>query len=90
MVHRLFGQIVAFVPLARAAVQVRGASGIDAAEVLPVSAMSRATATLSGNPSFLIMASVIRMFAWCGMKTSRSSTPIPALSSASLATLAIS
>ena len=66
------------------------ASGIEAAEVLPVSAMSRATGTCSGSFSCLIIASMIRMLAWWGMKASRSSAVTPAASSACWATGAIS
>ncbi len=66
------------------------ASGMEAAEVLPVVATSRATVTCSGSPSVLTIESMIRMFAWCGMKTSRSSARTPARSSASWATFAIS
>src|SRR5579884_22118 len=62
------------------------ASGMDAAEVLPWVAMSRATGTCSGSLSALIIASVIRMFAWCGMNASSWSAVIPARSSAFFAT----
>ena len=62
------------------------ASGIDAAEVLAVSTMSRATGMSAGSLSCLIIASMIRMFAWWGMKASRSSMVMPALSIACCAT----
>ena len=54
------------------------ASGIEAAEVLPVSTMSRATGTWSGSLSVFTIASMMRMLAWCGMKASRSSAVTPA------------
>lgn len=66
------------------------ASGIEAADVLPVVSMSRATVTCSGSFSVFTIESMIRMFAWCGMKTSRSSAEIPAASRACWATFAIS
>ena len=65
------------------------ASGIEAAEVLPWWMMSRATTTSDGSLSARNMASVIRMLAWCGAKTSRSSGRTPAASIASAAVLAI-
>ena len=66
------------------------ASGIDAAEVLPWSAMSRAIATCGGSLMERAIASMIRMFAWCGTKTSRSSTVMPVRSSVACAVFAIS
>ncbi len=66
------------------------ASGIEAAEVLPCSAMSRAMTTCSGSLRERAIASTIRMFAWCGTKRSRSSTVIPVRSRVSWATFAIS
>ncbi len=54
------------------------ASGMEAAEVFPVSAMSRATGSPPAASSGLIIASVIRMLAWCGMNTSSSSALTPA------------
>lgn len=66
------------------------ASGIEAAEVLPVVRMSRATVTCSGSLRVFTIESMIRTLAWCGMKTSRSSALIPAASSACWATFAIS
>ena len=56
------------------------ASGIDAADVLPVSAMSRPTTTVSGSFRVLIIWSMIRMFAWWGMNASISSAVTPAAS----------
>src|SRR5690625_2659351 len=53
------------------------ASGIEAAEVLPVSLMSRAMTTSSPRPSCLASSSMMRMFAWWGAKTSMSSTVSP-------------
>src|SRR5690625_414504 len=66
------------------------ARGIEAAEVLPVSAMSRAMTTLSGSFSCLASWSMMRMFAWWGMNTSISSGEMPAASIARAATFAIS
>ena len=65
------------------------ASGIEAAEVFPVSAMSRATTTCSGSLRTLTSWSMIRMFAWWGTKTSMSSGVRPAASIARRATGAI-
>ncbi len=58
--------------------------------MLPVVSMSRATATCSGSLSALIIESMIRMLAWCGMKASSWSAVMPAASSACWATFAIS
>ena len=63
---------------------------MDAAEVLPCSAMSRAILTRSGSFIARAIASVMRMLAWCGTKTSRSSTVTPARSSACWPIFAIS
>ena len=57
--------------------------------MLPVSAMSRAIFTRSGSFIERAMASMMRMLAWCGTKTSRSSRLSPARSSASRPILAI-
>ena len=65
------------------------ASGIDAAEVLPWSAMSRAILTRSGSFMERAIASMMRMLAWWGTNTSRSSTVTPARSSACWPILAI-
>ena len=65
------------------------ARGIEAAEVLPWVAMSRATTTDGGSFRARNIASVMRMLAWWGTKTSRSSGRTPARSSASAAVLAI-
>ncbi len=62
------------------------ASGIDAAEVLPVVGDVAGDRDASGSASCLAMASMIRMLAWCGMNASRWSTPSPAASSAFWAT----
>src|SRR6476469_8637969 len=62
------------------------AIGIEAAEVLAVVTMSRATGMSAGSLSCLTIASMMRMFAWCGMKASRSSALMPALSMACWAT----
>lgn len=59
------------------------ASGTEAAEVLPVSAMSRPMTTSSPRPSCLASSSTMRMFAWCGTNTSTSSTVSPESSSIS-------
>jgi hypothetical protein len=69
--------------------RVSMASGMEAAEVLPWLTMSRATTTSDGSLRALNMASVIRLFAWCGTKTSRSSGFTPATSIASAAVLAM-
>ncbi len=61
------------------------ASGIEAAELLPLVTMSRATAVCAGRPSWSTTWSVMSMLAWCGMKASRSSTVTPARSSIFLA-----
>lgn len=66
------------------------ASGIEAADVLPVVRTSRATVTCSGSLSVFTIESMMRSLAWWGMKTSRSSGESPEASSASLATFAIS
>src|SRR3954454_12249269 len=65
------------------------ARGIEAAEVLPWSAMSRAMATRSGSFIARAIASMMRVLAWWGTKTSRSSGEMPALSRAWCATLAM-
>src|SRR6476661_5883758 len=62
------------------------AIGIEVAEVLAVVTMSRATGMSAGSLSCLTIASMMRMFAWCGMKASRSSALMPALSMACWAT----
>ena len=62
------------------------ARGIEAAEVLAVSTMSRATGMSAGSLSCLSIASMIRMLAWWGMKASRSSGVMPAASMAWRAT----
>ena len=66
------------------------AMGMDAADVLPVLAMSRAMRTCSGSFSCFASSSMIRMFAWCGTKAARSPAVTPAASSACWATFAIS
>ena len=43
------------------------ASGIEAAEVLPVCSMSFAIATESGRPRCLAIAALMRPLAWWGM-----------------------
>src|SRR5690625_7770669 len=63
---------------------------MDAAEVLPVWAMSRAITTDSGSFSCLASWSMMRMLAWCGMNTSMSAGVRPAASIALAPTLAIS
>lgn len=60
--------------------KVSMASGTEAAEVLPASTMSRATTVAGFSFSRLVIASVIRRFAWCGMKASTSSIATPARS----------
>src|SRR3954454_11494199 len=65
------------------------ARGTEAAEVLPCSAMSRAMRTRSGSFMARAMASMMRMLAWCGTKTSRSSGLMPARSRDWCATFAI-
>ncbi len=57
--------------------------------MLPESTTSVATATDSGSLMLRVRVWVMRRFAWCGMKASRSSTETPAASSASCATSAI-
>ena len=66
------------------------ASGMEAADVLPVVSMSRAMTTDSGSFSCLANSSMMRMFAWCGMNAARSDRLTPAASSACWATFAIS
>src|SRR6476469_1941286 len=58
------------------------ASGTEAAEVLPWSATSRAMRTEAGSFIERAIASMIRMLAWWGTKTSSSSMGTPAASSA--------
>ncbi len=65
------------------------ASGTDAAEVLPWSATSRAIRTEGGSFMERAIASMMRMLAWWGTKTSRSSRVTPATSSACWPILAI-
>ncbi len=57
--------------------------------MLPVSAMSRATATDAGSSSCLIIWSMIRMFAWCGTNAPMSAGATPASAIALAATGAI-
>src|SRR6478672_4968110 len=65
------------------------ASGTDAADVLPWSATSRAMRTEAGSFIERAIASMIRMLAWWGTKTSSSSMGTPAASSACWPILAI-
>ena len=66
------------------------ASGIDAAEVLPVVSISRAISTLSGSFSCFANSSMMRILAWWGTNAANSLAETPDSSSAFFATLAIS
>ncbi len=57
--------------------------------MLPWSTMSRAMRTVSGRRIERAIASVMRMLAWWGTKQPRSSTVMPARSTASRPTLAM-
>jgi len=59
------------------------ATGIDAAEELPIVQMSRLTTTFSGSFRWRSIESVMRLLAWCGMKTSSWSGVSPAAAIAS-------
>src|SRR5205807_1373222 len=69
-----------------AALASASASGIEPEEVLPYRSTS-ITVRSSGISSFFLACSMMRVFAWCGMYTSTSSTLRPAASRTSRAEL---